>query len=205
LFWNQSKLLDGRQALVAALLGMDQCPFPDAPVQLLVALPAQPLQGVLFIENQTTFERASRDGSGRYNGLALAFAYGFKASARRLRRPEGVSLYFAGHAKEPPCGRDTFASWLLGAVDLPCWFWGDLDHAGMGILAAMRSTFPTLAAWQPGYEPMLALLASGDGHAPEEAGKEAQQAVERTGCSFADEILIPALNLYARFVDQEAI
>jgi hypothetical protein len=204
LFWNQSKILDGRHALVAAVLGLDECPFPDTPVQLLVALPARPLAGILFIENQTTFERATRDASERYAGLALAFSSGFKACARRLRRPDGVSLYVAAHADQDTSRREAFSAWLFGALDLPCWFWGDLDHAGMGILAAMRASFPTIGAWRPGYDPMISLLNRGNGHLPEEAGKQAQQPVERTGCEYADRILIPALTKYGKFVDQEA-
>jgi hypothetical protein len=205
LFWNQSKVLDNRQGLVAAILGLDECPFPDMPVQLLVALPTQPLTGVLFVENQTTFECASRDNGERYTGLALAFSYGFKASAKRLRRPEGVSLYFAAHGDQCLATRDAFTAWLFGASALPNWFWGDLDHAGMGILAAMRVPFPTLGAWRPGYEPMVALLDNGQGHDPEQAGKQAQQPVERTGCEYADQVLIPAIAKHLRFVDQEAV
>lgn len=203
LFWNQSKVLDGRQALVAAVLGVDECPFPEMPVQLLAALPSQQINGVLFIENQTTFERASRDDSGRYAGLALAFSAGFKASARRLRRADGVSVYLAAHRDQTPAQRDVFTAWLFGERTLPCWFWGDLDHAGMGILAAMRTSFPSLGAWRVGYQPMVALLDAGDGHLPEHAGKQAQHTVTRTGCDYADHVLIPALLKHGRFVDQE--
>lgn len=32
LFWGLSKVLDGRQQLVAAVLGQDECPFPEMPV-----------------------------------------------------------------------------------------------------------------------------------------------------------------------------
>jgi hypothetical protein len=39
LFWNQSKALDAGQALVAAVLGLDECLAPETPVQLLAALP----------------------------------------------------------------------------------------------------------------------------------------------------------------------
>ena len=205
LFWNHSKMLDGRQAMVAAILGLDECPFPEMPVQLLVALPREQMEGVLFIENQTTFERASRDSSDRYAGLAVAFSSGFKASARRLRRPDGVSLYLAAHANQTQVQRDAFMAWLFDATVLPCWFWGDLDHAGMGILAAMRSSFPSIGAWRPGYGPMVALLGAGNGHSPEEAGKQAQQPVAFTGCEYADQILLPSLTKYGKFVDQEGV
>ncbi|BHO55419.1 hypothetical protein [Burkholderia contaminans] len=49
LFWGMSKVLDKRQGLVAAILGMDDCPFPESPIQLHVFLPACGHRGVLFI------------------------------------------------------------------------------------------------------------------------------------------------------------
>lgn len=73
----------------------------------------------------------------------------------------------------------------------------------MGILASLRSIFPLAQAWRPGYEPMVARLAAGDGHLPSEGGKERQRIIACTGCPYADEHLIPALQAYGRFVDQE--
>jgi hypothetical protein len=124
--------------------------------------------------------------TGKLGSLAVAFSSGVKASARRLRRPGGASLYLAAHADQAPVRRDAFAAWLCGGSELPCGFWGDLDHAGMGILAAVRTSFPSLSCWRAGYEPMVALLGAGEGHPPEQAGKQAQQPVERTGCDYAD-------------------
>ncbi len=34
LFWGMSKVLDKRQGLVAAVLGVGECPFPESPIQL---------------------------------------------------------------------------------------------------------------------------------------------------------------------------
>ena len=45
LFWGMSKVLDDRQRLVAALLNEPECPFPAAPIQLLVQLPHGELRG----------------------------------------------------------------------------------------------------------------------------------------------------------------
>ena len=45
LFWGLSKVLDKRQALVAALLGLDECPFPEMPVQLQAWLPGGGFEG----------------------------------------------------------------------------------------------------------------------------------------------------------------
>jgi hypothetical protein len=205
LFWGLSKVLDKRQALVAALLGLDECPFPEMPVQLQAWFPAGGFEGVLFIENQATFEQAIRDRSGRFRGLALVFASGFKGSAKRLRTKDGVSVYFSVEGMLEPAATQQFLNWLFGHTECPAWFWGDLDYAGMQILASLRGTFPGLEAWEPGYEPMLSLLKSGGGHAPESAGKQLQRQTCITGSKFADEELIPAMAAEGRFVDQEMV
>lgn len=203
LFWGQSKVLDKRQALVAAVLGIEDCPFAEMPIQLQVFLPEAGFDGVLFIENQATFEQATRDPSDRYAKLALVFASGFKGSAKRLRSPTGASVYFAAHGAMDSLKTSKFLGWLRNGVKLPSWFWGDLDYSGMQILASLRAVFDTLSAWQPGYLSMLSRLQHGEGHAPESAGKAGQLAVTTTGCCFADAELLPALSSMGRFVDQE--
>lgn len=205
LFWGQSKVLDGRQQLVATVLQHDECPFPEMPVQLQVHLPRDGFSGVLFIENQATFEQATRDSMRRYHDLALVFASGFKGSAKRLRSPSGASVYFAAHGAIEEKLTAKFIGWLRDEVELRSWFWGDLDYAGMRILSALRDVFNGLAAWQPGYEPMLERLRSNEGHAPDEAGKARQGVIDVTGCHYADTQLLPALNVSGTFVDQEVV
>ena len=203
LFWGLSKVLDGRQSLVAALLQVDECPFPEMPIQLQVFLPPNSFTGVLFIENLATFERATRDGTGRYADLALVYAAGFKGCARRLRSGTGASVYFASHGTVEERRTSWFLAWLRAGTKLPCWFWGDLDHSGMRILAALRGVFDDASAWVPGYGPMLARLKAGQGHAAESGAKMGQQPIAMTGCSYADQQLIPALAATSCFVDQE--
>lgn len=203
LFWGQSKVLDGRQPLVASLLQQDECPFPEMPVQLQAYLPNDGYTGVLFIENQATFEQTTRDASGRYSGLALVFASGFKGSAKRLRSPTGASVYFAAHGTLDEKQTAKFLGWLRAGVKLPSWFWGDLDYSGMRIIAALRGVFDGLTAWEPGYQPMLDRLEAGEGHAPDEAGKGKQAPIESTGCSYADSQLLPEMRRTQKFIDQE--
>ena len=205
LFWGMSKVLDKRQGLVAAILGMDECPFLESPIHLQVYLPAGGYSAVLFIENLMTFEQACRSVDKTFAGLALVYASGFKGSAKRLRMPGGCSLYYAGTGALGGEIKLRFEEWLFGndAQASSVYFWGDLDFSGMRILAAMRSTFPRLAAWTPGYSPMLQELLVGRGHSPEAAEKTGQSAIERTGCLYADQQLIPALKILGRFVDQE--
>jgi hypothetical protein len=203
LFWGMSKVLDKRQGLVAAVLGVDECPFPEAPVQLQVFLPVGGFRGVLFIENLMSYDRAVRSRSAAFDGLALAFASGFKGGALRLRTAEGCSLYFSDRGGDTRDLRDGFRAWLFAKGTQPSYFWGDLDWSGMRILASMRATFPEMTAWRAGYAPMLGSLHGGLGHSPEAADKQGQKALSTTGCEYADNELLPALRELGRFVDQE--
>lgn len=205
LFWGMSKVLDKRQGLVAAVLGVDECPFPESPIQLQVFLPPADYRGVLFIENLMSFERAIRSTSSAFGGLALVYSSGFKGSAQRLRTPDGCSLFYAARGSLSQNLRDGFEAWLFGKDALQAFFWGDLDWSGMRILSAMRTSFPGLTAWEPGYSQMLAALIEGKGHSPESADKQGQKVLGTSGCAYADAHLIPALQSYGRFVDQETI
>ena len=75
----------------------------------------------------------------------------------------------------------------------------------MDILKELRVMFPQAQAWQPGYEALLGRLEAGESHAPDEAKKSGQNDPGRTGCQYSDEVLLPALRKYARFVDQESL
>jgi hypothetical protein len=204
LFWGISKVLDGRQRLVAAVLGQPECPFPESPIQLLVQLPIGELLGALFIENQMSFEQAARSGSEVLDGFALVYASGFKGSAQRIRNAEGTSVYYSNRVAVISDCRVAFESWLYAKAEgLPAYFWGDLDWSGMGILKTLRTSFPHMQAWPEGYNPMLQSLLEGQGHAPNEADKQGQISVALTGCPYADAQLIPALRSTGNFVDQE--
>lgn len=204
LFWGMSKVLDKRQGLVSAVLGGAECPFPESPVQMQVFLPADDFESVLFIENQMSFEQATRSTSGAFKGQALVFASGFKGSARRLRGQ--ASVYYSQRGELASQARARFELWLAG--DGPSFgdavhFWGDLDWSGMRILCTMRGSFPDLTAWQPGYRPMRDALLRGDGHSPEAADKSGQVPLTETGCAFADSQLLPAMVACRKFVDHE--
>lgn len=205
LFWGMSKVLDKRQGLVAAVLGLDECPFAESPIQLQVHLPPTGYRAVLFIENLMSFEKAIRSTSGAFDGLALVYASGFKGSAQRLRTPGGSSLFYSSNGALGGDLKDAFEAWLFGKGATPAFFWGDLDWAGMRILAAMRGSFPGLSAWERGYASMLSALTEGRGHAPESADKQGQKALASTGCGYADGQLLPALRETGRFVDQEQL
>jgi hypothetical protein len=208
LFWGISKVLDKRQLMVSAILGLEECPFPESPVQLHVWLPGGNAEGVLFIENALSYELAIGSFAPSLAGLVLAFASGFKGTAQRLRTPSGSSLYFSDKGHRSSDAEADFKRWLYqdmtARIRVPVYFWGDLDFAGMGILAALRTSFPDAQAWAPGYEPMLAALESGLGHTPEAAEKKGQRIWERVGSELADARLIPAMVRTGKFVDQES-
>lgn len=208
-FWGLSKVLDSRQELVAALLDLDVCPYLEQPVHLNVYF-AGPYSGrLLFIENKTSFERAIRDvllcapGPTVFDGFAIIYSSGYVGSSKNLRRSHSVRLFYSLDQISRPEHVDTFRADLFSAADLDTQFWGDLDFAGMAILRHLRETFPSATAWRPGYVPMVGHLVAGMGHTPEEARKDGQRVVESTGCSFADETLLPAIRSHGRFVDQE--
>jgi hypothetical protein len=197
-FWGLSKLLDGRGEAVAALLGVEECPFPEQPIVLNVHITQRPI-AFLFVENHVSFERLKQRNN--VPETALIFSSGFRAAAARLRRLEGCSVYYSRSSNAD--AMLVFEKMLFSTADISVFFWGDLDFAGMAILASLRSVFPSAQAWRPGYEPMITRLIKGDSHSAVESGKERQRPIERTGCPYADDVLIPALRSYGHFVDQE--
>lgn len=208
-FHGRSKVLDTRDELLR-LLGATHGQFWEAPIQLLIDIPAF-FDEALFIENLVTFERMADARTPEWQHSLLIYAAGFKGSAKRLRHRGGCRVYLRTAmtgtlSMDPPSTRGLAAvsDWLFDRADLPVRFFGDLDYAGMQILASLREVFPDAMAWQPGYADLLTALASGGGHVPESANKERQADPETTGCAYADEVLLTALRSAERFVDQEA-
>jgi len=214
-FQGRSKVLDHREELLR-LLGAASDQFTEAPIQLLLAPPASSPTGkakafsdVLFVENLVTFEHMADTRAPAWADSLLIYAAGFRGSARRLRSRASCRLYLRAPAsiaslpaienllfEQPNNERST-------AATLPVYFFGDLDHAGMQILASLRQVFPQAHAWRPGYEHLARLLAAGGGHPPELAAKAQQMGPVHTGCPYADNELLPLLRREQRFIDQE--
>lgn len=205
LFGGRSKVLDGREMLVAAVLGVQVCPFPEIPIRLEVFLPQNWKGGVLFIENPLAFEAARRTPFAACADLALVLAHGFMASARRVRGRQTASVYAHVPANEHDTQR--FDHWLHSEDDArrQIYFWGDLDFSGMNILKELRVVFPEMLAWRPGYTPMVRAIEAGEGHPPSQADKENQVDPSHTGCPYADKELLPAIRKTGFFYDQEGI
>ncbi|HWK51775.1 MAG TPA: Wadjet anti-phage system protein JetD domain-containing protein [Steroidobacter sp.] len=197
-FWGDSKVLDDRGELIAAL-------FPDLQIReraivVAVHLPER-VAGVLFIENQDNYSAAIDGKLAAAGELAVVYLHGFRGTAARIRTRQGVHLHFGGSGIER---RNDFERWWFDAdVSLePLYFWGDLDFASMQMLKTLRQRFEGITAWRPGYGPMLTqLAASGGGNRP--MGHR-QVDPGSTGCAFADEVLLPAVRLLGCW-DQERL
>jgi hypothetical protein len=207
-FHGRSKVLDNRDEFLR-LLGAAPGQFWDAPIQLLVDIPAA-FDEALFVENLVTFERMADLRRPGWDRSLLIYAAGFKGSAKRLRHRHGCRLYVrAVHGEalglDASAGRglEAAGAWLFGRSDLPVRFFGDLDFAGMQILASLREVFGNAEAWKAGYGELNAILSCGGGHLPNMASKERQTDPGTTGCDYADGVLLPSMRHHERFVDQE--
>lgn len=202
LFWGLSKILDSREEAIAELFGVPVCPFAERPVIVHTHIESTP-NGILFIENETAYATACRQGYSTRHSLALVFASGFKSTALRLRAPDGSTVYFSEQSIAVARAASWFLSCLRGEQETDVFFWGDLDFAGMSILKLLRELFPRTRAWRQGYQPMLEILQDGGGHTSLEAAKQGQKDPGRTGCKYADTELLPKMREAGRFVDQE--
>jgi hypothetical protein len=197
-FWGDSKVLDDREDLVAA--SFPHLQVRERPIVVSVFLPAT-VEHVLFIENQDTYAMASLGRVAAAANHALVYMAGFRSTAQRIRRPEGVHLHFAGPGIEL---RAAFERWWFDDTALGdrAYFWGDLDFAGMQILKVLRQRFGAVEAWLLGYEPMVNALREGRGRAAVFAQSTRQVDPLLTGCAYADAVLLPAIREHG-FLDQE--
>jgi len=201
LFRGNSKLLDERKELVQAL-------YPDLQIRqraivVAIHLPSH-IEGILFIENQDSYISACEAALPGVDHLALVYAAGFRGCAERVREPGGALLHYRGEGYER--WREHFELWWLNQQDwpMPLYFFGDLDFSGMEILGTLRRRFGNVVAWQPGYGQLLARLLSEGGHMPDAADKQLQSDPVAVGCSYADEVLLPAMRHHG-FLDQETL
>jgi hypothetical protein len=200
LFWGDSKILDERGELVAALL--PHLKILERTLVIAVHLPER-CRGVLFIENLDTYTAAATGMPTEALEFALIYAAGFHGSASRVRSRSGALLHYAGPGLREFASR--FAAWWYdGEAGFgPVWFWGDLDFAGMQILKSLRGRFSELKAWPIGYEPLRVRLEVGGGHGTRPDDAKGQVDPLQTGCAYADSVLLPAIRRLGRR-DQES-
>ncbi|TDP82931.1 uncharacterized protein DUF2220 [Aquabacterium commune] len=204
-FHARSKILDHREELLR-LLGAASGQLFEAPIQLLMAFPEEPenFDAVLFVENLVTFERMADHRQADWAHMALVYAAGFKAGAKRLRHPQGCRIYSRQSAAPTQAALERAARWLFDNAEMSVFFFGDLDFAGMQILARLRDGFPQACAWETGYAPLADILSHRQGHPPEAAEKSGQIDPGITGCTYADNVLLPLMRQSQQFADQES-
>jgi hypothetical protein len=199
-FWGDSKILDERAELVAALL--PHVEIRDRALVIAVHLPER-CKGILFIENQDTYTAAAAGIPAEAAEFALVYAAGFRGTAARVRNRPGSLLHYAGPGSRELAARFD-AWWYDGGTGFgPVWFWGDLDFAGMQILKSLRGRFEELEAWPVGYEPLRIQLEIGGGHGARVDDSKGQIDPVLTGCAYADGVLLPAIRRHGRR-DQES-
>ena len=198
-FWGASKFLDRKELLLLATFPSIAGRLLSRPLLLSVYLPAN-FEEILFVENQDSYLGLVTLAPPRTGLIYLA---GFRGAALRVREAgQAVFSYVNIVSREE---RERFTAFWVGEKQMPSFFWGDLDFAGMAILAALKQVFPGVEAWQPGYQPMLDILHLGRGHSAVGGDKEKQYHPGSTQCPYADYVLIPAMEEQLAFVDQEAI
>jgi len=120
-FWGDSKVLDDRGELIAALF--PQLQIRERALVVSVYLP-EVCEGVLFIENQDTYTAACCGHPAAAVQLAVVFASGFRSSAERIRSPDGALLHYAGAGAARL--REPFESWWFERAEpfSPCFSLG---------------------------------------------------------------------------------
>ena len=203
-FFRDSKFLEGKEGLLQTLYPSYEKMVVQRKIVLNVSLPKK-VEAVLFIENLDVFNYLVQSTKGRdvVRNTVLIFSSGFKACARRGRTQGAISFSYVNVITKEQ--KDQFENeWYNdGWADLSLCFWGDLDFSGLSILRSLRALFPELTAWKPGYSPMLSVIEQG--HLPQHSKKQNQTILRSTGCKYTDEVLLPAILKYGKFVDQEMV
>ncbi|UTF61099.1 Wadjet anti-phage system protein JetD domain-containing protein [Gilvimarinus sp. DA14] len=200
-FNGNSKILDRHENLVAEIYPQLAHNIEPRPLLLTVYVPTD-FNSILLVENQDTFVSLAQR---QPNNTAIIYSAGFRGSSMRMREPGNVLFSYLENGNPQPHNqaRQVFEEfWFSQRQDIPVFFWGDLDYAGMAILKAVRGSFSAASAWQRGYQPMLEQLLKGEGY----TGRFGiQQDPQNTGCDFADYSLLPAIRRAEAFVDQEVV
>jgi len=198
-FWGESKFLEGRESLVINSFPSLARNIVRRPLLLSVYLPEE-MEHILFIENQDTFlELVKR----KNQNLGLVYLGGFRGTTMRVREPGQAVFAYLNEVGGATKAR--FEEFWWGQNQLPCFFWGDLDYAGISILGALKQVFPDIEAWLPGYQPLVELLKLERGHSHAIARKEKQVRPDSTGCGYADYVLLTGIDEFGSFIDQEAV
>lgn len=206
-FWGDSKYLDNKFELIQDLFPLARRNILPRPIMMNVALPDGEFDSLIFIENLDSFLMLKHfaDKDPRFIKTALIYSAGFKGTSAHIRQRGEV--VFSALSMVSIEAMQRFKAWWLQHDDMrvQCYFWGDMDYAGIGILKALKKSFPNTLCWQRGYDLMIAFHQRGLGHKIRDSKKMRQLDPGITGCAFADDTLLPLIRQTQRFLDQEVV
>ena len=203
-FWGDSKFLDNKSDLIYSLFPQASMALQTRPIMMNVVLPEQ-IAEVIFVENQDSFLMLKQlaDTHPRFLRTAFVYSSGFKGTALGVRK-KGEAIFSCLNLPTDDLLKK-FQAWWFDFGDAPSYFWGDMEYAGLAILKALRRSFDGMQAWQPGYELMMQFHDKGHGHQIRDSKKMRQLDPGTCGCSYADDVILPAIRNSQRFLDQEII
>ncbi|MCP4491803.1 MAG: hypothetical protein GY820_31525 [Gammaproteobacteria bacterium] len=200
-FWGDSKFLDTRGDWLTRVLPCIQ--FAPRKIQINFFLP-EIYDQLLFVENLDSYHRLIENPQSSTDKMALIYASGYRLSAGRIRQKPSASLHQELQSRGDNAA---FVNWWFKQSDssMQCFFWGDLDFSGLGILKSLRAQFDKMQLWQPGYEAMKQAVLNGNGHCYSVRDKESQKDPGQTGCRYGDQVILPLLRETSLCFDQEGI
>ncbi len=205
-FNGHSKVLDTKRAFLEHAFPLAKAVIEDRVIMLSAYIPER-LDAVLFVENFDSFRTTVRAVKNCHwkNNLAVIYSAGYRGSAGQIRDPKVTQFVTINQANKT--AYQAFHDWwyLRTTSEKPCFFWGDLDYEGLGIIKSLRRTFPTTRCWSTAFEAMIVHLDAGVAHKKEHATKKGQINPGSTGCDFSDSRLLALIEDDDLFVDQEVL
>lgn len=207
LFWGDSKVLDGKEQWLCNLFGLPQGAIAERILPVDVTFPFRSPAGILMLENLDSYFSACNGNWPNCDKYIKIYIQGFRGTAPRIRNPACARLHFSDQSRPASSVLTAFQNdWFEGgAFAYPVYFCGDMDWAGLSIFRALRTVFPGLEPWKPGYTIMLHAAEQGDGHTPEMANKTGQAPIETANNQWLDTHVLSFIRSKKLFVDQEVI
>jgi len=198
-FWGNSKLFKGKEVWLRDLYGSQVMIF-DRTILLHAFLPEVTFKGILFLENQDSYIDSSEWPEA--SELIKIYMQGYKGATNNLFSDRTIQWHFSGAINSEAVNK-LKKCWQENLVNLPLYYFGDIDPEGLRIFSQIKKNMPSLMAWQPGYTNLIRQSIK-NSHCPVFAQKKGQQIiVETTGDKWLDINVLPLIK-NNKWVDQEA-
>lgn len=172
-------------------------------VDVLVSLPDSKTETLLFIENLDTFHFLSELNT-QGGSVALVYLSGFKGTASRIRRKEGVQMFHSGNPHKADV--EEFNNIWFEGKNAKYLVWADLDYAGLSIAISLKQSFPELEWFDEAYRLMLERLFKNEGHEIEGLSSKGKQLLPDLNLLWAEgKVYYQAIRECQQFVDQESV